>query len=345
MTHRTRARLVPKAHPTLAGLIACCLALGLIGIPRSAAQPGPAEGPPPDRVEQAERAGAGGPRLDRDALAERLAARLAQMDSTRTRLAELIAGLEAGKEIGEILEPEDRWLLGRDPRDGFGMPDNEPRRGRRPGVRPLDTEGAPSEPLSGDATRAGPERPGERELSAEDRAAIRGLIERHIPQMAERLRIAEETDAEAASRFFDRVAPRFRDLLELEREAPELVEVRVDEIRTGMAIVGAARELRRLGNDSTESAEFAEKKAEIRGLLARQIELRDTLERHRLAKMAADLAEATRRLDDQVKRRDALIDEHLSRVLQRTLDGDSERGPRGERRGPPGGKRPDDERP
>ena len=149
--------------------------------------------------------------------------------------------------------------------------------------------------------------------------------------LADRLKAAEEKEPEAAERFLARIAPRFRDILELKEHAPELVEVRIDELRTGMAIVSAARALRRLAAEAPASQAFAEKKQEIRGLLVRQFDLRQQLERHRIERQIADLQSVRGRLDEQTQDRTKIIDGHLDRVVFRALDAERDEG---DRRGP-----------
>lgn len=252
--------------------------------------------------------------MDRDELAGRLKARLESLDTARDRIAGILTKLEAGENVSGLIDPaNDRWFMGRGPRGGDGQ-------GRRPG--------SPDRPRFGGRDR--PDQPerfrNHNQLDETELAEIRALIDEHIPQMAARLRAAEETDPDAAKQFLSRIAPRFRDVLVLKKEAPQLVEIRLNEMRTGMEIVGAARELRRLRQSQPDSEAFKAKRSEIRGLLAKQLEYRQTLERHRLAKMAEDLHSATAKLDEQESNREKIIDEHLDRVLSRAFDG-----PRGDR--------------
>lgn len=272
---------------------------------------------------------------DRATLTERLESNLERIDAMRARILEIQAKIEAGENPENLIDPEtDRWLIGRGPRFD------------RPAFRP---EGGPD-----GRPEAGPGRPDAFDPnSAVDLDAVRALINEHIPRMAERLREAEATDPEAAERFLVRIAPRFRDILELSREAPELVEVRLEELRTGMEIVAAAREMRRLREQGSENDQGAEtdsdsitvKRDEIRALLARQFDLRQTLERHRLTKMVKDINAATKKLDAQRADKESIIDGHLERVLNREFEpgpGDHRQrdgfgrsgpdGPRGDRR-------------
>jgi hypothetical protein len=292
-------------------------------------QPEPAEAPGSPAAQANDEA----PMPSRDAMLERLTDRLETLDALRERLASIKSGLEAGEPIDGLLDPEDRWLLARQRRglggvEGFlpggAGPEAGPPGGPRSGPRGTPPEDAQRGGF-GERDRGG-DRPGfspREPMSDEDLARVRAIIDEHVPQVADRLRVAEQDDPEAAGRFLARIAPRFRDLLTLEREAPELVPVRVEELRTGMEIVNAARELRRLGGADSDAYET--KKTEIRGLLERQYDLRHRLEEHRLSKMEADLRSARAKLSEQAEDRDRVIDEHLERVLRRTLQGDRDR--------------------
>jgi len=284
----------------LAVLAASLIWIGADSSLAASAEPEPASPAPSVRPER-------GP-IDRDAMIERIEERIRQIDDFRARLAQLQKGLEDGAPVSDLIDPEDRWLFSRGWRDRGAGPGPG-----RPGAAPPES-GPDRDPAFSDR---GP-------MSDEDLRRIRAIIDEHIPQVAQRLSIAEADDPEAASRFLARIAPRFRDLLTLEDEAPELVPVRVAELRTGMEIVNAARELRRI--DPSETGAFDAKKDEIRALLTLQLDLRHQLEEHRLQKMAADLKEARERLAEQDEQRDAIIDEHLQRVLRRTLESERRRG-------------------
>ena len=275
---------------------------------------------------------------DGDMLASRLRERLEDMDALRERIASMIDQLESGADPGELLEPEDRrWLgvglgNGRAIR-GDGLGDAEPRGlpdrfDRGPGRRSGPMAGEPGEGRSGGPPPGGPhdgsfDRDGSRmrgpELSSDQLDEIRAIIDEHIPMLAVRLQAAEAKDPEAAARFCERIAPRFRDILELRERAPELVEVRIDEIRTGMAIVAASRDLRRLHESEPGGTAFIAKKDEIRGLLVRQFELRQTLELDRITRQIAELEAERARIEARTGQSEETIDGHLARVLERTL--------------------------
>ena len=277
----------------------------------------------------------------RDEFVNRLRLRVEQLDAMRAHMVSAVERLESGTEPDELFSPEERRWLGRalrgpggDTDDWGGWFDHPAMgpEGRRPGLgdRP-DSRAREHAGQSGNLRpdgREGPDgmgrEPGRERpppLTDDQLGQIREIIDEHIPTLSERLEAVKDKDPEAAQRFLSRIAPRFRDILDLRERAPELVEVRIDELRTGMAIVAAARDLRRLHGEDSESDEVESKKREIHQLLERQFDLRQQLERDRIERQLEDLSAARERLDEQARDRDRLIEGHLSRVLSRTLDG------------------------
>ena len=271
----------------------------------------------------------------RDEIAERLRDRIAQMDQIRARLASALERVENGDDL-DNLPPFGLWG-GPDAGRGFARGEGRgegPGEGRdgfrgdfrggfdRPGMRPHTNPDA--DPSGGDMPR-----PFRRaELSAGELKEIRAIIDEHMPTLAERLRVAEADSPETAERFFARLAPRFADLLELKRDAPELVEVRIAELQAGMAIVGASRELRKLHEEDPGSDAVAAQREKIRRLLGEQFDLHHRIERHRLESRHAELEESLARFDERIADRDRFIEDHLARVLDRVVRDE----PRGDRR-------------
>ena len=333
MTHDRHVRTRRLARLGLASsmlTVACAAAPG-------AAQDAPT---PPERTP--ERATEQSP----EELATRLRERLDQVDAIRDQLASAINQLETGADPDELFTPDERrrmFRMLRGPGRGAGGEGWTGLFDRPMPGRPETGPGGPGDgPPSGlrergpDRARPGPASP----MTDAQLETIREIIDRHVPLLAERLAAAEKETPAAAARFLERIAPRFRDILDLRERAPELVEVRIDEIRTGMEIVAAARDLRRLRGEDAGSAAIDAKTQEIRALLVRQFELRQTLERDRIGRQLAELESARARLDEQAERRDSVVDDHLERVMARSMG--SPRGEDGERERR---RRRDDDRP
>ena len=128
--------------------------------------------------------------MDRDELAGTLKARLESLDMARARIAGILTKLEAGENVSGLFDPaNDRWFMGRGPRGGEGQ-------GRRPGSHDRPQFGGPDRPDQPGRSR------GRDQLDEAKLQEIRALIDEHIPQMAARLRAAEETDPDAANNSF-----------------------------------------------------------------------------------------------------------------------------------------------
>jgi hypothetical protein len=330
----------PRHGFSLLAALAVVIPLSAGSVIATAAQP---DDRPRNRQDSSQTPRGERPPLSSEELAARLRDRLADLDAMRERLASTVERLDAGESFEEIFTPEDRrrFMRSMRERDGDGWtglfdrpgmePGNErrggPPEGRLPGGGPADDMRDRDRDDRGPWGRGRPE-----PLTDAQLAEVRAIIDEHIPTLAQRLKAAEENEPEAADRFLARIAPRFRDILELKEHAPELVEVRIDELRTGMAIVAAARDLRRLDAEQPGSQAFTDKKEEIRGLLVRQFDLRQQLERHRIERQIAEMQSALSRLAEQTRDRTEVIDGHLDRVVSRALnadrDGDERRGRR-----------------
>ena len=241
--------------------------------------------------------------LDAQELRSRLELRLEQADALRARLAEMIDALDRGECPDEVLGPVGRRLL-------------ERRLGEMPGLGP-----------AGLRHRAGlGPPPGGAEVDLEE---VRAFIDEHLPLLAARLEEAEGVDPERAERMLSRMAPRLGEIMLARDEDPAFARLRLDEMRTGMDILGATRSFRQ-ARESGGDLDAA--RAELRALVERQVDLRLRLERHRIDRGRADLAEAEARLAEQQARREALVEEHLSRIVDRALQRPGPGDHRGRRR-------------
>lgn len=327
-----------SAHAVHAAVLLACVATAAPTL----AQPDQNSGTPTTPPAPASEASPDAP-PSRDEIANRLRDRIAQMDQIRARLASALERVENGDDL-DNLPPFGLWG-GPDAGRGFirgegrGEGQGEGREGfrgdfrggfDRPGMKPGgDPETDPEAGPEAGPPRGDMPRPFRRaELNADELKEIRAIIDEHLPTLAERLRVAEADSPETAERFFARLAPRFADLLELKRDAPELVEVRIAELKAGMAIVGASRELRKLHEEDPGSDAVAAQREKIRRLLGEQFDLHHRIERHRLESRHAELEESLARFDERIAGRDRFIEDHLARVLDRVVKDE----PRGDRR-------------
>lgn len=295
-------------------MLSVAIVSGLPFSPAFAAQPrggpgGPPGGPPVDRAEV---------RVDRGEVVESLKSRIEWLDSYRGRLAAALARIESGDSPEDALGPMELRLLSRRPGEGqdwmAGGPGGIGLSREWPVGRPGPAPGPVPEPALED---------------------VRSFIRRHLPQLSERIELAGEDNPEAAERMLRRMAPRFGDIIERERDDPAFARMRVEEMRIGMEIVEQSRTLRRLDDERAAPERVEEARSSLRQLLGRQLDLREKLETHRLSQMEREIAEARAGLRERAGRREQILDQNFERVLNRTM-----RGPRDEpgwrgRGGPP----------
>lgn len=254
-----------------------------------------------------------------DEIIDRLTSRLRQIDEMRAKLAAAIEKIHNGEAPADALGPGamrmlmrrggggESWFAGTDRPDRLGID--------RPGF---------DRPGPGPGGAGGPDAPTLDE--------VRAFIVEHLPELAKRLEEAEKSDPRRAERMVRRMMPRLGEMIRMEDRDPVFVELRVEEMRVGLRIIERMRALRGLVETGADNEKITAMKNEIRDLLARQYDLRDKLDAHRLEKMKADLEAGKARLEKRRAERDKLLDEHMQRVLDRMKRGD--RGP-----GNPGGPR------
>lgn len=338
-------------YPTTRTLIAALLTTGLAPTHALAMQ-----GAEPDRAvsdiagDRPER-----PRLfdlPTDQLIERLNARMAELDEARARLAEATEALGAGVSPREALGPVAGWLIER------GPPTDRPGWPGRPGDGPPPGRGQGPDgfgPGPGPGMGAGPER-GERDgppgFGGEPRFDVSDeetlvFIREHFPTLAERLDAAGQDDPEFAARLLGRLKPRLADAIRLKDEDPEYAKLRVSELKIGFEIMQQARRLGGLTNQqgSKPDPEQVLAEAKLRRLLDQQFFIEQRLALHRIARETERLEEMRERIADRADKREEIIDDHLARVRDRTLNEpghrrDRDRGPDA-KRGPD--REPDDD--
>ncbi|MBZ0172852.1 MAG: hypothetical protein K8E66_10760 [Phycisphaerales bacterium] len=281
----------------------------LIAIAAAIVSPAWSQGPPGQPPMHADLPGP-------EQVAEHLTARLDQIDELRAHIAEIIGKIEAGESPENALGPMGMRMMqrrtGEDP-GGPGGPGGPDGPG---GVWGLLRD-AP-----GTHSQAGPQI----DLSSKE---VRAFIDSHLPELAARLVETEADDPERAERMVQRMTPRLADIIRWEKSDPEFVQLRVEEMRVGMEILGKARGLCRLTESKAAEADLDKARREVRSLLGRQFDLRNRLEAHRLDRMMVDLEVARAKLAERSGRRNEILDEHMSRVLDRTMRAPGEeRGPR-----------------
>ncbi len=248
---------------------------------------------------------------DPDAIKERLARRLEDLDRQQARLREAIARLDRGDAPEDVLRDlEPHRGDGRARRPG---PDDGP--GDKFDSRP---EGRPDGRMDGRPEgRDGwdPAQP----LTPEGRRWVEEFLAGSMPVMAERVARLREADPQGADRLLMRLAPRLRDAARLKDSDPELFDLRLAEIRVGMDVIDAIRALRQ-AQERGQGVDQAT--TMVRESLTRQQDIRDRLTTHEIRVMSARLDEMKADAEKRKAGSNARIDEMVRRLVERREPGD-----------------------
>lgn len=280
----------------------------------------PSDTAPPAR----EPAGApGAPAIDDDALRERLERRLVETRAASQRLEAALAQLDAGDDARSVARELGREFA-RDAMEGRGARrPNMPGRDGGRGFRPWRDRPSAAEPLD-----------------ADERARVLAMIERGMPETAERLARLRETDPEAADAMLARLAPTLRNLLDRFGDGP-VGEARLAEFRAGRDIAEAGRHLRGLIRSNASPADIAAAEADLAQRIERGYDARLAVAAAEIAELEARVASLRARLSSARENRDeeinARVDELTTRVREDAADAGGkpsvERGRRGGRGG------------
>lgn len=242
--------------------------------------------------------------LDPGALRDRIQRSIERGETMLERQREALRRLDAGDSPAEVM----RSLRVRD--DSILRPRRaETGDGPEPMPPPVDGPGFEPDPM--DAPIAGgpegprPNRP--ERVTPEERARLRRLLKERLPSVHEQLDRVEQDHPAIGERLFDRLVPQLRDIArDMERD-PRLGELRLDEMRAGLAIVDASRDY--WNHDEGERSEPGDRLKEAIGA---RFDARVALRQYEVERMVARIGE----LNDQIIESTAGRGEEIERVFQ-----------------------------
>lgn len=313
-------------------IAAACGLMAVCGV--AAAQPEGTPPPPPQR-EAGPRAGEPGlgerGPMDPKGMRERLERRLSETQRLQEQLRTAIERLEKGQSPGEAVRALD--LLAR-PRMGREAGRGEP---GRPEFEPEGMRGR------GGPERGRPEGPGPRgiregkfdgrfappgaELSAEQREVVMDAVREHLPTLAARMDALREMDPEAADRLMERLAPRLREAARVREQDPELAQLRLEDLRTGIEVLDAIRGLRRaqgMGVGEAREGAMERAKGDLRARLVEQHEVRMRLQAREVDALTKRLEDLKAELDRKRGEGEKNVEEVLKRITEHRPDGTRE---------------------
>lgn len=180
-----------------------------------------------------------------------------------------------------------------------------------------------------------------RQLSAEERMEIRGLLDREHPELATLVDLIAGKSELLADRAIDGLGARLRDMRDLREKDRPLFDLRVEEVRGALELMRAARvfaDASRAGKpDEIQAGE-----SDLRERMSKQFDQRAKIQQHQIDQLDKRVTRMRRDLDGVRTKREQVIDEKvtaLKRGATKFLDEMNKRkgGPKGS---PPEGRKP-----
>ena len=265
---------------------------------------------------------------------ERPAAVVERMDPLTRRFMMADNLRRLGGDDGEQRMPGDRLRERRDgqreggPREG---PDRGPERGpeRNLDRGPADGPPGPRGPLQMS--------PAEAERTLEN-------LRKELPDVANALDELRKESPRMAEGMTRRLAPRFRDAMELREREPELFRLRVEEIRSGMGVLRAIRSYRVAQElpetDAAKTQRVTDATTQVRSAVAAALDQRLAIQEYETKRLERRLEQLKRELAERRERKDEAVSKMVERVQEGEMPGGlfGDSGPKG-----PDGPRPDRE--
>ena len=272
-----------------------------------AAQPEAAAQTPAKTSDQRPAAREGREPIDRDRLRARLQRRLEETRKATTELEGTIRRLDDGAPVGEIAGEIERLAQSLRSGDGSLRLGN----GREEGRSGPDGDRTSrfSEMREGRQPREG--RGGDAPI---DTARMMALLKEAAPEFAARVESLRAANPEAGERMLNRMAPRLRDALQVRAKDPELFELRVTEIKSGIEMLEAARAFRAAA-DGTDATATATARAALDLAAERQFDARVATQEREMHSLEARVEEIRGQLARKKSERDAMVSEFVERMV------------------------------
>ncbi len=319
------------ARSLAAGTLALCLAATTATAnPNSGPDPAPQPtGQAPDRPQRP----ADG-RADRRPIRPFLEKRLAEFREAQTAAEQALKMLDEGKSPEEVR----KFLAEHAPAGRRGMLDlgADGERGDHPPPGPGgDLFGEPG------TSPGGP--PTDHPLTADEREAVRDILQATFPEMVARFDELMKKDPEAAERRFKQMVPRVRFLLDLRKNDEPLFKMRLEEIRTTREAVESAAKIagyERAGAKD-EDEELIRERRHLHSLVATQMEIRTSVLAHELMQLQERVDRLKKEIGERADSSDEAVNRQVEAILQKARQAPSKRGD-----GPgPGAERRQEHRP
>ncbi len=152
--------------------------------------------------------------------------------------------------------------------------------------------------------------PGPGGLSPQERQAMYQFLREHFPKLADNLQQIVEYDARSADRLLARMSPQIREILLLTETQPELAQLKIAEMRAGLALVEASGAYRAAMSDPAASeSDRADAIARVRQAAGERFDAQLKAKKLEVAKLEARLNELKDSVHQIEQRRDTEIEQ------------------------------------
>lgn len=158
----------------------------------------------------------------------------------------------------------------------------------------------------------GPRRP----VEADERERLRELIAQELPELDAHLRGLPEADAGVRDRVLGMLAPRLREVLETRRTDPTLASLKLDEIRTGLAVIHVGRQVREAQRDGSLDAS-SDLREQATAAIREQGAARLAVKAHELEQLRGRISQLEQELAAERDGLDMWTDALVERMLRR----------------------------
>jgi hypothetical protein len=179
------------------------------------------------------------------------------------------------------------------------------------------------------------DRPARGKVTPEDREHILKFLHENSPELSARFDKLIKSDPEAADRVLGHMVGRVRDAEAVKESNPALFRLRVQEMEGGAAVVDAMRAFREAKNATpADATRLSQATTQLRVALARQFDLRLSLQENEIEGLTKRLTDLKTDLDKKRSTREEQIDTMLTKVKEGRDQREPRDGPR------PDGKAP-----
>jgi len=141
-------------------------------------------------------------------------------------------------------------------------------------------------------------------------------LKARAPRAFERVQSLREQSPEQSDRLLMRLAPRIRQIEEVQREDPELATLMIVELQANLELTVAARDLRALmQRDDVSDEQIAKAREHLREAMRRSFDAHLAIKEHELRRLEERIGSLRREIDRRQSMRDDYIDRQVQRIL------------------------------